>query len=362
SATLDGGDIRVSVADTGIGIAPEDLPKVFEEFRQLDGSLRRRAGGSGLGLAVSKQFVELHGGSIWVESQVGQGTVFHFTLPHRDNVVAVASSGDWLIWDQRMAARRAPAPEVRVVSTDPGAARVFERYLDGYRVSGYPCLNDLPPPTAPDSLAHDTCVVVAPSLQEGWREVSAWDGGAKGMPIVICALPTRRDLARELGVADYLVKPVAREQVSQALGRIEQPRPSILIIDDDPDMLRLLGRMARVTRPGSRVWLAEGGDAAIAILRSRRPDVVLLDLLMPGLDGYAVLRDIRSDARLRDVPVIVITARGEEEEAVTAGMIGITRRGGLPVGDLMRCLRVSIDALLGSSDTAGPAPAADPIA
>jgi len=358
SAAVDGGDVRVSVADTGIGIAPEDLPKVFEEFRQVDGSIRRRAGGSGLGLAVSKQFVELHGGSIWVESRVGLGTAFHFTLPYRDNVVAAASPGDWLIWDQRMAARQAPSPEVRIASRDPAAARIFQRYLDGYRISSYPTLRDVPAATGLDAAANGACVVVASSVQEGLRDVSDWENGGNGMPLVICALPSKRDLAQELGVAAYLVKPISREQIAQALKNLTGPRRTILIVDDDPDMLRLLGRMVRSMRASSRVRLAGGGEDAIAILRSRRPDVVLLDLLMTRTDGYAVLREIRADERLRDMSVIVITARGDEAEAVTAGMIGITRRGGLPVSDLMRCLRASLDALLRGPDTGDRGPAA----
>ena len=360
SAAVDGGDVRISVADTGIGIAAEDLPKVFEEFRQLDGSIRRRVGGSGLGLAVSKQFVELHGGSIWVESQVGAGTVFYFTVPYRSNVVAVASPGSWLAWDQRMASLPVPPPEVSVVSPDPGAARIFQRYLDGYRVSGYPSLQDVSLPTAPIAVAQSACVVVAASVQDGWQQVSAWENGRPGMPIVICALPTKHDLARELGVAAYLVKPISRERLVEVLASLGGSRQNVLIVDDDPDMLRLLGRMVRTVKAGSRVWLAGGGDEAIAILRSRRPDVVLLDLLMPGVDGYAVLREIRADLKLRDVPVVVITAHADEEEAVTAGMIGITRRGGLSINDLMRCLQASLDALLGARDTGDRAPAADP--
>ena len=359
SAAVDGGDVRVSVADTGIGIATEDLSKVFEEFRQLDGSIRRRVGGSGLGLAVSKQFVELHGGSIWVESQVGTGTVFHFTVPFRDNVVAMASPGHWLAWDQRMASYSAPSPEVKVSSPDPGAARIFQRYLDGYRVTGYPRLQDVPLATAPDEDAQSACVVVAASVQDGWQQVAAWENGRPGTPVVICALPTKHDLARELGVAAYLVKPISRERVVEVLARLAGPRQNVLIVDDDPDMLRLLGRMVRTAKGGRQVWLAGGGAEAIAILRSRRPDVVLLDLLMPEVDGYAVLREIQSDARLRDVPVVVITARGDEDEAVTVGMIGITRRGGLSINDLMRCVQASLDVLLRSHDTDDRARATD---
>ena len=135
SASVDGTDVRVSVADTGIGIAPEDIPKVFESFRQIDGSIRRRAGGTGLGLAVSKQFVELHGGAMWAESELGKGTVFHFTLPISANVVATTQPGDWRLWDRVMASRPPEPVEVRVISPDPSVARIFQRYLDGYRVA-----------------------------------------------------------------------------------------------------------------------------------------------------------------------------------------------------------------------------------
>ena len=355
-ARTQGTDIIVSVADTGVGIAPEDLPRVFEEFRQFAGSGGRRAGGSGLGLAISKQFVELHGGSMWVESRLGEGTTFHFTLPLVETVVTASPPGGPQVWDRVMATRKPSPPQVRIVSSDSSAARIVRRHLDGYRVTDDAEVGDLPADgeCSPDRVAS---VVIAPSPREAWLALEAGLRGTDGAPIVACALPGREDLAQALGVAAYLVKPITRSQVLLAIERAAGAPRSVLVVEDDPDMLRLLGRWVRSSRPACRAWLASGGTEAIAILSSRRPDAVLLDLVMPDVDGYAVLEAMRADDRLREVPVVAITARGREDEAVSAGLFGVTRQGGLTVAELSRCLRVTLDVLLVAPSAAAPTPA-----
>ncbi|MBX6772268.1 MAG: response regulator [Chloroflexi bacterium] len=355
TARVDGGDVRVSVADTGIGIAPEDLPKVFEEFRQLDGSLRRRAGGTGLGLAICKQFVELHGGAIWAESTVGVGTTFHFTLPIGTNVAAGVLPGDWKIWDRIVSARQPAPPEVRVVSTDPSAARIIQRYLDGYQVREFTAFDEAVQAEPSAIGARQAYVVVSSSPEEMWTAMTLSQPVPDGVPLLGCVLPSRRSGGQEPGVAAYLVKPVTREQVLSALDRLGVRLRSVLIVDDELDMLRLLGHWVRSARRRCQALLANGGEEALAILRAKRPDAVILDMLMPGIDGAAVLAAMRGDARLRDVPVIVITSRERPGEGVAVGLLGATRAGGFSITDLTRCLRATLDALISPSHGApGP--------
>lgn len=361
SAIRDQGDVVLSVADTGVGIPSEDIPKVFEEFRQLDGSLRRRAGGSGLGLAVSKQFVELHGGSMWAESVVGMGSVFKFTLPAISNVVIGTSPGDYQAWDRVVASRPHEPPELRVISADPSVVRIFQRHLDGYRVVGFESVARFI--QSAERLRHNraACVVVTSSVRESWQYVQALQQDVLGVPIVACVLPTRRDIAAELGVAAYLVKPIARKQVTDVLKQIGGTLKNVLIVDDDSDMLRLVGRMVRSSLRRGHVWLAGSGEEALAITREKRPDLILLDLLMPGIDGYGVLRELRSTESLKDVPVVVITAHEQQGELLTAGLVGVTRQGGLSARELMRCVKADLDALLVTADSVAPAPEAVPV-
>ncbi|MBI2942313.1 MAG: response regulator [Chloroflexi bacterium] len=360
TARLEANDVVVSVADTGIGIAPENLPRVFEEFYQVDGSLRREVGGSGLGLTISKQFVELHGGSMWVESRVGAGTAFHFALPLASNVISTVPPGDWVLWDRRAAARAETRGEVVVVTSDSAVARIFERHLDGYRVTSAPSLEVAMRLQATEVDSSRALVVVASSPAQAWQELRNLEQQAGDEPIVLCSLPGSQDLALELGVAAYLVKPIVREDLLSRLERLGPGIRHVLVVDDDPDMVRLLGRMVRSASHGYRVWPANGGQEALALLRARRPDAVLLDLLMPEVNGHAVLQAMRQDDRLRDVPVVVVTSRSGQEVAMSAGLLTITRPGGLSVRELMGCLGRSLSCLLAGPRQAGqelpPAP------
>lgn len=351
-------DIFISVQDTGIGIAAEDLPKVFEEFRQLDGSLHRRSGGSGLGLAISKQFVELHGGSMWVKSELGVGTTFQFTLPLSANVITSVQRGGWQVWDRVMAARPKPPPRVSVVSTDPSVSRIFHRYLDGYEVVGVASVGEIARPDGSSPSARQACVVVGRSMREALERIE--DG--KSLPpdelVFACVFPGRRDIAAELGVAAFLQQPIHRRQLvkalEEALGRLDVASGNVLLVDDDADLLRLMARWLGTSKPSRGVWLAGSGEEAIAILRAKRPDAVVLDLWMEGRnDGYSVIREVRGDERLRDVPLIIVTAHAEAAAMVTTGFFGVTRPGGLSTDAMMRGLRATLAELLPpDSDTA----------
>lgn len=347
SAIKEDGDVLVSVADTGIGIPPEDRAKVFEEFRQLDGSLHRRVGGSGLGLAVSKQFVELHGGSMWVDSIVGAGSSFKFTLPAISNVVAtLPAPSENRIWDQVMASRPVEPPELYVISHDPSVVRIFRRHLDGYRVSGFESVAEFVARNEYLDTSRAACIVATESVGGAWERVQTLQQSVQGVPVVACVFPRRRDIAAELGVSACLIKPITRRQIEDALDHAGGKRRKILVVDDDIDMLRLLGRMVRSLLPRSHVWLAGSGEEALAILRERSPDLILLDLVMPGLDGHAVLRELHHSDNLRDVPIIVITAHEQHGELLTAGLVGVTRPGGLSARELVRCVKADLDALL----------------
>ncbi len=347
-ATSDGREVVVAVSDTGTGIAPEDLPYVFQEFYQA-GPPGRRRGGSGLGLAICKRFAEMHGGYMWAESQVGQGSTFYLALPLCGNVAT-----EPLV--------RTPAPRpttertVVVLAREPEAARVFQRYLDGYTVVWAGSERDLRRLAA--SRPVQAVVITEPEAQ---REPPAWAGDPRlrEIPVFHCPLSTPQHLARELGVQAYLVKPVNPERLTTVLRRLGRRRREILIVEDDPEMARLLTEILTTTWRRVRVRTAADGAEALRLLRERWPDLLLLDLLMPGMSGYEVLRTLRADPALRDLPVVVLTARGAEETPVRAQVLSLSCARGLTVAEMVACLRHSLEALTASRpsapETASPA-------
>ncbi len=333
-------EVVVSVEDTGVGIPAEELPTIFKEYHRSGDPKPGPFGGRGLGLAICRRFIELHGGSIWVESAPGRGSKFEFSLPFNPSFVGASAREEWETWARLPSAQ--PEPVVAVLSPDEPVAEVFRRYLDGFRVERvgsverarylagrYP-LRALILPTPPSERSAEPL----PQLP-----------GLRGVPVVFCPLRTRANANPDLRVLRYLVKPVDREELRAALAPLGRKPLDIVVVDDDPEMIRLLHRMLRSLSRRYRIASASSGAEALDLFRAMRPDVVLLDLLMPDVDGYQIIEVMKQDALLSDVPVIVITARGTEDELVTADELTIRRPGGLSVGEVMGCLRAVLGAV-----------------
>lgn len=338
SASLRDREVLVAVTDTGIGMAPGDVELAFEPFRQVGDRERFRAG-NGLGLAISRRFVEMHGGAMWAESGPGAGTIFWFTLPIGDTAVVAPAPPRWETWMGAQVSGR----EKTVLAVDPDgdAARLLRRYLDGYRVLAASTPDDVSR-VAGQEAVHALVLTSESEPNHGATGASAM---LPRVPTITCPFRSTHALAGNLDGVDYLVKPVTLAQLRGALRRIGTTVRSVLVVDDDPDMLRLLERMIRAARRRCRVLVARDGQAGLALLREHRPTLVLLDLLMPGMDGYAFLDEIRNDPELRTTPVIVISARGREPEAVCVEALRVRRDGGFTVGETVRLLRASLDVL-----------------
>ncbi|MBI2941513.1 MAG: response regulator [Chloroflexi bacterium] len=336
-------EVVVSVADTGPGIPPEELPRIFDEFHRVDGSYQRRPG-HGLGLAICKRFVELHGGSIWVESRPGEGSTFLFSLPLLANVVTTPARAQWETW-VRVPEGEPPQKTALLLGLDGTTAKSLLRHLDldGCRV------------TAAESLEHarqlmaqrppHAVVAVVASEEQAWEQLTPLREAFRNTLLLVCVARGSQAAARELGVREYLTKPVTHDQVRAALSGLGRRVRDVVVIEDDLEMLRLLARLVRASNPRCRVRQASGGIAGLALLRQRRPDVVLLDLLMPDLDGQAVLREIRREPALADVPVVVITAHGQANETRIAPTVFVSRTGSLSTRDLSRFLSGALDTL-----------------
>jgi CheY-like chemotaxis protein len=303
--------------------------------------MRRPHDGSGLGLAICKRFVELHGGAIWAESERGKGTIFAFTVPLIGNVASVTLRPEWETW-VRLPAAAEPERSIVLVSADEQIQRLFQRYLDAYRI--------LPAADVDEALAIFRQTPVHGIVLTGHPRADLYEqlGRLRAAP------------RGGIGVAEYLIKPISGERLLQTLARVARKARVVLVVDDDPEMVRLLARMIRSGSRRYQVLRAYGGYSALELLVERRPDVVILDLVMPDLDGYGVLREMHRLEELRSIPVIAVTARGYEAETVAAGALSITREGGLSVGELMICLRSSLDAITRSSSSAEGLPAGAP--
>lgn len=346
-------DVVVAVADTGRGIPPEALATVFEEFRQVDGPGGRDCGGSGLGLAISKRLVEWHGGSMWAEPGPGGGSVFYFTLPLVGNVVSAPIRHEWESWVRVSGEAGRHEKTVAVLDDDRERARLLQRYLDGYQVVAAGSVAEV----GRLRTSRPVCAVVltGPVGADIWGRAQQIRPRLGNLPVMVCPLPGRSMWAAELGVVDYLVKPILRESLASVLRRQARLARDVLVIDDDPDLVDLLARMTRSIVRKATVRRAYGGMEGLAALQAKRPDLVLLDLLMPEVDGYAVLKAMRGDSGLRDVPVVVVTARRGEEETIAAECLTVTRGSGLDVADLTRILKLNLDALTQPTTDSAPA-------
>ncbi len=353
-------ELIVSVSDTGVGIPPEDLLHIFDEFYQSGDVSRRRSGGSGLGLAISRHLIELHGGSMWVESDLGHGSTFHFSLPVAENVVTGWTHGEWEIWDRIAASRRQAEPAIAVVTEDEAVARTFRRHLDGYRVLSVPNLQALR--KAPDGVVVHGAILASPSPDECWRALCQQSEDGPSLPMAVATIVGDQDLAADLGITAYLAKPVLRDQLGGVLHRLGKSVRTILVVDDNPDMVRLLARTIRSFGRRYQVWQATGGQEALAIMGEQRPDAVLLDLLMPDVDGYTVLKSMRRDDRLRDVQVVAVSAHALSADMPSIGLVGIARRGGFAADQIVRCLKACFDTLQVPPEVhSEPAPPAGPV-
>jgi CheY-like chemotaxis protein len=281
---------------------------------------------------------------------VGVGTAISFTLPRHDNVVPVATRRPVRLGGEVASER----PGLAVIDPPGETAWLLSRYLDGYSV------RRLASPGQIDRRfrRHPPAVVVVTTAdaQRAWHSHQRTHPELARTATLRCDLRTRETIAAGLGVTAYLVKPVSQAQLTRALRRLRRPLRRLLVVDDDGDMRALLLRMLGSSFPSCQVVEAGDGATGVTLARELRPDAVVLDLLMPGVDGYALLRGMQEDEWLRDVPVVVISARGESEGLVSS-MIEIGRPGGLSVGETVACVRGSLEGLLSArrEGVGGPA-------
>ncbi|HUX33796.1 MAG TPA: response regulator, partial [Gemmatimonadaceae bacterium] len=330
--------VEIAVSDTGIGIRPEDHERIFSEFEQIDSDYAREQEGTGLGLALSRRLVELHGGRLWVESALGEGSTFRFTLPVGPPVQAAPVPADAAVAAAAppVAESASDGPLVLVVEDDAKSGELLSHYLHaaGYRVAraanGVEAL-DRARALTPDAITLD---ILLPDRHG--HEVLALlksQPETRNIPVIVVSITESHELGLSLGAADWLMKPARREDFLAAVRRAatradgDARAGTVLVIDDEPAAIEFLSDV--LAHQGFHVVSALGGREGMARAVDAHPDVIVLDLMMPEVSGFDVVRGLRGAAATRDVPIIVFTVKDltAHERAQLGDVQAIVQKG-----------------------------------
>ena len=353
-ATITGQDLVVTVADTGIGVAPEDRERIFDSFEQ--GARRpAQAEGTGLGLTLCRRILDLHGGRIWVDSEVGKGSTFGFALPAGSREPALTSvpevgldSGLPTELDSGLPTELAPGPgpTVVVVEDDRRSFDLLRAYLEaaGVRVVGARDGEEGLDTVRRLSPAGVILDILLPGI-DGWEVLAQLkaDPGTAAIPVIVVSGLDESGGGSALGAAEYLVKPVGKEQLLAALYRavtMPEQKHTVVAIDDDPVAIELV--RASLEPRGWTVLGAAAGQEGLALIRERQPSVVLLDLLMPGMDGFEVVEALRADPGTKSVPVVILTSKSmthQDKERLRGRITYVARKAQFDPSGLAGLLR-----------------------
>jgi len=331
------GQLTVCVRDTGVGIPEEKFAAIFESFTQADASITRRFGGTGLGLTLCKQMAELLDGRIWFESEVGEGSSFYFSVPvkvfdqkittrqiqeeHPQPPVETVHSPESAVLSlpkqsKTMVDGKEKAPTVLIIEDNPSTTALLSTYLerDGYLVETATSGEDgliKAKFYRPRAIILE---ILLPGKMDGWEVLRQLKSGSltRNIPVIVCSVLSNQKKAFSLGAVEYVEKPAKEKAIIETLHRsVGIPKgkdKEVLVVDDDKTVLVLFERL--LAREGVRVKTFDNGRPAIDYLeRSQNVVLVILDLLMPGVDGFDVLAKLKTSDRLKDIPVVIYTGK-----------------------------------------------------
>jgi CheY-like chemotaxis protein len=334
------------VADTGMGVAAEDHQRIFDSFQQGT----RPAGqaeGTGLGLTLSKRIVELHGGRIWLESEVGTGSTFGFTLP-AGSEEPVSAPVPLAGMDTGLTTKPAPGPgpTVVVVEDDRRSFDLLRAHLEaaGVRVVGARDGEEGLDTVRRLSPAGVILDILLPGI-DGWEVLARLkaDPRTAPIPVIVVSMLDERGRGFALGAAEYLVKPVGKEPLLAAVYRaaaMPEREHTVVAIDDDPRVIKLV--RANLEPEGWTVLGAPTGREGLALIRERQPSVVLLDLLMPGMDGFEVVEELRAEPGTKTIPVVILTSKSmtpQDKERLRGRITYVARKTEFDLSGLAGLLR-----------------------
>jgi signal transduction histidine kinase/DNA-binding response OmpR family regulator len=346
-ATAQEGFARVCVSDEGVGIPADQQAGVFTKFFRVDSSDTREIGGTGLGLALCQEIVAAHSGRIGFESAEGEGSTFWFEVPSALRAGEADSHA-----------------RVLVIEDDPALAALFAEHLalEGLQVETVPT-GELGLERALAQPPAMICLDVSLAGElDGWQVLTRLNANpvTNHIPVLVCTGENRRRTAAALGAAEFVVKPFTGDQLRQAVARIlSADHESVLVVDDDEALRRLV--VETLGRDGSELREAASGTEALAMIAAHQPDVLVLDLKMPGLDGFGVLDRLLESPETRDLPVVVLTGRDlsvSERRFLSERSASLLEKSKYS-GDKLR--RLVHDAPATTPARPAPAPAAAPL-
>jgi signal transduction histidine kinase/CheY-like chemotaxis protein len=331
--------VEFAVSDTGIGMTAEQQAKLFEEFTQADSSTARQYGGTGLGLTITRKLARMMGGDVTVTSEPGKGSVFTVRLPASGEAQARSLIGT-------SDSRRSPSADCVLVIDDDATAR--ELIADHLKAEGFSVVTaaggaeglKFAKELRPTAITLD---VMMPDL-DGWSVLAALrqDPELAEIPVIMITIVDEHRRGIALGAAGYLTKPIDRERLRHVIGRFRAPARTtrVLVVEDDAvQRERMLGWLEG---PQWTVREAENGREALNRIQENKPDVILLDLMMPEMDGFAVVAALQKEARWQDIPVIVITARdldAKDRERLNSGVQSVLVKERFRPADLVERVR-----------------------
>jgi GAF domain-containing protein/DNA-binding response OmpR family regulator len=313
--------MSISVTDSGIGIGQEALGRIFEEFQQADTSTTRQYGGTGLGLAISRDLARLLGGDLTASSELGKGSTFTLTLPMKYGVTPThpAIRKPAPILKAGSQPTQASLKRILVIDDDPDAVYLLQESLDPneFKVIGARKGHNglqMAREGRPDAILLD---ILMPEM-DGWQVLNDLkeDPATTNIPVILLTIVDKKALGFRLGAAAYLLKPLDPAVVLDALRRVigegDHPHKNILVVDDDPNVIGMLSQI--LTKPDFELASAGDGEAGLQAVEAQRPDAILLDLMMPKMDGFNVIEKMRANPELRSIPIIVISAKDLSDE------------------------------------------------
>jgi signal transduction histidine kinase/CheY-like chemotaxis protein len=362
-------EMVVSITDTGPGLRPEEADRIFDPFYRAVGTGAHESGaspiGSGLGLNISKQFIEAHHGRIWVESELGAGSTFAFRIPIAPFSAPTATANvqrwcadDWF-WSERASWPQLPKSpyQYRVIVIDKTGT--LQPHLEQIRNDvEFVAVNS---PSEVTAAIHKypahLLLVNVPATDQLHAQIDDMRRSAPLTPIIGCTFPPRPHLMDETGVFRYLIKPITRSHLEEALQALPGPVQRVLIVDDVEEVQYVLKRMLQLLIPDIVVDGAATGSEALQALRRDHPDIVLLDIVLPDIDGWEVLKQKGRDPAIADIPTIMISAEDPVRQPMRSNVLVASIGAGLSLTQLMNCsLSLSRELLHPAGAPSTPAP------